>query len=81
MERDDISAARRPEDLETPERYLELRERFAGEWRAGQLSSEGEAIMAELGLEDGRTWRSLLESETFQALLRMEPPADLAKAA
>src|SRR4029079_10370592 len=51
--------------FETPERYLELRERFAAEWRAGQLSPEGEAIMAELGLADGRTWRSLLESETF----------------
>jgi hypothetical protein len=37
--------------------------------------------MAELGLADGRTWRSLLESETFRALLRMEPPAELAKAA
>jgi len=67
--------------FETPERYLALRERFAAEWRAGQLSPEAEAIMAELGLEDGPTWRSLLESETFQALLGMEPSAELAKAA
>jgi single-stranded-DNA-specific exonuclease len=67
--------------FETPERYLELRERFAEEWRAGQLSPEGQAIVAELGLDDGGTWRSLLESETFQTLLRMEPPAELAKAA
>jgi single-stranded-DNA-specific exonuclease len=67
--------------FETPDRYLDLRARFAEEWRAGKLSPEGELIMAELGLEDGRTWRSLLESETFQALLRMEPPPELAKAA
>jgi single-stranded-DNA-specific exonuclease len=69
--------------FETPDRYLELRERFAAEWRAGQLSPEGESIMAELGLVNGGgTWRSLLESETFQALLHMEaPPAELARAA
>jgi len=46
-----------------------LRERFAREWRAQELSPEGEAIAAELGLEEGGPWRSLLESETFRALL------------
>ena len=35
--------------------------------------------MAELGLDDGGTWRSLLESETFRALL--EEPPELARAA
>jgi single-stranded-DNA-specific exonuclease len=65
--------------FETPERYLELRDRFAAEWRAGRLSPEGEAIVAELGLEAGGPWRSLLESETFRLLL--EAPAELRRAA
>jgi single-stranded-DNA-specific exonuclease len=60
--------------FETPDRYLELRERFAAEWRAQQLSPEAEQIAEELGLEPGGPWRSLLESETFRALLE-EPPA------
>jgi single-stranded-DNA-specific exonuclease len=66
--------------FETPDRYLELRERFAAEWRAEQLSPEGEAIAAELGLEPGGPWRSLLESETFRMLLE-EPPIELRRAA
>jgi single-stranded-DNA-specific exonuclease len=61
--------------FETPDRYLELRERFAREWRTGELSEEGEAIVAELGLAEGARWRSLLESETFRLLLLEEPPA------
>ncbi len=66
--------------FETPESYLELRERFAAEWRSGRLSPEGQAIVAELGLDgaEGAGWRSLLESGTFRALL--EPPP-LAQAA
>ncbi len=60
--------------FETPDRYLELRERFAAEWRAQRLSPEAEQIAEELGLEPGGPWRSLLESETFRALLE-EPPA------
>ncbi len=39
--------------FETPDRYLDLHERFAAEWRAGSLSPEGEAIVAELGLVEG----------------------------
>ncbi|HZT45828.1 MAG TPA: single-stranded-DNA-specific exonuclease RecJ [Gaiellaceae bacterium] len=66
--------------FETPERYLELRERLAAEWRAGRLSPETEAIAEELGLEPGGPWRSLLESETFRMLLE-EPPAELRRAA
>jgi single-stranded-DNA-specific exonuclease len=64
--------------FDTPDRYVELRERFADEWRSGRLSPEAQAVFAELGLEDGGPWRSLLESATFRALLD-EPP--LARAA
>ena len=53
--------------------------RFAAEWRSGELSPEAEAIAAELGLEVGGPWRSLLESETFRLLL--EEPAALDPAA
>jgi single-stranded-DNA-specific exonuclease len=65
--------------FETPDRYVVLRDRFANEWRAGDLSPEGEAIAEELGLEAGGPWRSLLESETFRALL--EEPIALPRAA
>ncbi len=60
--------------FETPDRYEELRARFAREWRTQELSVEGEAIFAELGLEEGTAWRSLLESETFRALLTEGEP-------
>ncbi len=66
--------------FETPERYLELRERLAAEWRAGRLSPEAEAIAEELDLRPGGPWRSLLESETFRMLLE-EPPVELRRAA
>jgi single-stranded-DNA-specific exonuclease len=71
--------------FDTPDRYLELRERFAAEWRSGRLSPEARAVLAELGLEgsvglkDSAGWRSLLESATFRALL--DEPAPLAQAA
>ncbi len=55
--------------FETPDRYVVLRDRLANEWRAGDLSPEGEAIAEELDLEAGGPWRSLLESETFRTLL------------
>jgi single-stranded-DNA-specific exonuclease len=61
--------------FDTPERYLELRDRFATEWRTHRISADGEAIFAELGLGDGVAWRSLLESERFRALLEQEPLA------
>jgi single-stranded-DNA-specific exonuclease len=59
--------------FETPHRYLELRDRFAAEWRSGRLSHEAEQIIVELGLEPGGSWRSLLESETFRMLLEESP--------
>ena len=68
--------------FETPERYLDLRDRFAAEWRSGQLSPEADAVFGELGLlaaAEGGSWRSLLESETFRQLL--EEPVELRKAA
>jgi single-stranded-DNA-specific exonuclease len=65
--------------FDTPDRYVQLRERFAAEWRSEQLSPEGEQIAAELGLEPGGPWRSLLESETFRALL--DEPYELRRAA
>jgi single-stranded-DNA-specific exonuclease len=67
--------------FETPDRYLELRERFAAEWRSGQPSPDARSIFAELGLRaDGEAgWRSLLESATFRALL--DEPQPLARAA
>jgi single-stranded-DNA-specific exonuclease len=65
--------------FDTPDRYLELRERFATEWRSQELSPEGQAIFTELGLEEGGEWRSLLESETFRLLF--EDAVELRRAA
>jgi single-stranded-DNA-specific exonuclease len=59
--------------FDAPERYADLRARFAEEWLAKEFSPDGAAIFAELGLEEGGPWRSLLESETFRALLAEEP--------
>jgi single-stranded-DNA-specific exonuclease len=70
--------------FETPERYLELRERFATEWRSQELSPEARTIFEELGLRAGGEapgWRSLLESPSFRALMHEPPPAELARAA
>ena len=52
----------------------ELRAQLAAEWRAGpeSWSPTAKAVFEELGLED-TGWRSLLESETFRALLVPEP--------
>jgi single-stranded-DNA-specific exonuclease len=57
--------------FDSPDRYRELRGRFAREWRSSELSPEAQAILDERG-ELG--WRSLLESETFQALLADASP-------
>ena len=57
------------------ERHLGLRDWLAGQWRAGEVSwtPEARAIFGELELADGAK-RSLLESETFRALLERQPP-------
>ena len=71
--------------FESPERYRELRAAMAAEWRAGPegWSPTARAVFEELGLVEpglkGTAWRSLLESETFRALLEEQPP--LAEAA
>jgi hypothetical protein len=62
--------------FETAEGYAGLRARLAEEWARGPegWSEEGRAIFAELGLEDGGHWRSLLESPTFLATVREPMP-------
>ncbi len=64
-----------------PHRYDELREWLAGQWRVGETgwTPEARTVFSELELADGAK-RSLLESETFRALLVEEAPA-LAQAA
>ena len=64
------------------ERYDELREWLAEQWRAGEAAwtSEARAIFAELELENGGMRRSLLESDAFRRLLEAEP-VDLRRAA
>ncbi len=62
--------------FETPGRYTELRDRFAAEWRSGSSSPEARRVFEEVGLlagAEGAGWRSLLESETFRALLEETP--------
>jgi len=60
--------------FESPDRYRELRAELGAEWRAGPgaWSPTARAVFEELGL-GGTEWRSLLESETFRALLEPEP--------
>src|SRR5215211_5147346 len=67
--------------FDSPDRYHELREWLAAQWRAGEAAwtPEARAIFAELGLADGAK-RSLLESEAFRRLLEGAGPV-LAQAA
>ena len=57
--------------FDADERYEELREWLAAEWRAGEASwtPEARAIFAELELAEAGIRRSLLESQSFRALL------------
>jgi single-stranded-DNA-specific exonuclease len=69
--------------FDTDERYEELRDWFAGQWRLGEggWTPDARAVFVELGLTaPGARWRSLLESEAFRQLLDDEAPP-LAKAA
>ncbi|HEX3453647.1 MAG TPA: single-stranded-DNA-specific exonuclease RecJ [Gaiellaceae bacterium] len=61
--------------FECPDRYRELRTRLAAEWKAGPdaWSPDARAVFEELGLDDAGSWRSLLESEAFRALIEPEP--------
>jgi single-stranded-DNA-specific exonuclease len=58
--------------LDAPDRYHELRDRFAREFRAGRAawSADARAVFVELGLDvENPEWRSLLESARFRELL------------
>jgi single-stranded-DNA-specific exonuclease len=69
--------------FETHERYQDVRARFAREFLdpAG-WSDDAQRIFAELGLDDDSpSWRSLLESETFRALLDARLEEAMPKAA
>ena len=68
--------------FDAPEAYEELRAWLASEWRAGESAwtPDARTIFAELGLAADGPSRSLLESESFRALLT-QPPADLREAA
>jgi single-stranded-DNA-specific exonuclease len=64
--------------FETSESYLELRDRLAEEWRAGESSwsEEARAVFAELELTgEAPRRRHLVESEAFRELLTREPAA------
>ena len=65
--------------FDTDERYEELRTWFAEQWRRGEgaWTPEVQAVFAELDLAGGAR-RSLLESETFRALLEQPPLAQAA---
>jgi single-stranded-DNA-specific exonuclease len=65
------------------ERYQNLRERFAGEFREPERwSDDARVVFAELGLDgDSPAWRSLLESATFRALLEERLEEVMPKAA
>jgi single-stranded-DNA-specific exonuclease len=67
---------------ETSERYDALRTRLAKEWSAGPdgWSDEARVVFDELGLVEGTSWRSLLESEAFRTWLE-EEDEPLARAA
>jgi single-stranded-DNA-specific exonuclease len=70
--------------FDAPDRYRALRTQLAAEWKAGPdgWSPTARSVFEELSL-DGKSWRSLLESETFRALLEtgLQPVPALAQAA
>jgi single-stranded-DNA-specific exonuclease len=62
--------------FDTPERFEDLRVALVAEWKAGPdaWSEFARGVFAELGLADGGSWRSLIESETFLAALKEPMP-------
>jgi single-stranded-DNA-specific exonuclease len=69
--------------FETHQRYQDLRARFAGEFREPNgWSEDARLVFAELGLDgEAPSWRSLLESATFRALLDERPEEVMPRAA
>jgi single-stranded-DNA-specific exonuclease len=69
--------------FETHERYQDVRARFAREFREPDgWSEDAQRVFGELGLDrETSSWRSLLESETFRALLEQRPEEVMPKAA
>jgi single-stranded-DNA-specific exonuclease len=57
--------------FDTPDRFENLRVELVAEWKAGPdaWSDFARAVFTELGIADGGSWRSLVESETFLAAL------------
>jgi single-stranded-DNA-specific exonuclease len=62
--------------FDTPERFEDLRVALGAEWKAGPeaWSQFARGVFTELGLADGGSWRSLVESETFLAALKEPMP-------
>ncbi len=62
--------------FDTPDRFEDLRLELVAEWKADpEARSEfARAVFAELGVEEGGGWRSLVESETFLAALQEPMP-------
>ena len=62
--------------FDTPDRFDDLRLALVAEWKAGPeaWSDFARAVFMELGVADGGSWRSLVESETFLAALKEPMP-------
>jgi single-stranded-DNA-specific exonuclease len=62
--------------FDTPDRFDDLRRGLVAEWNAPAeaRSDFARAVFAELGVEEGGPWRSLVESETFLAALKEPMP-------
>jgi len=62
--------------FDTPDRFDDLRLGLVAEWNAPaeERSDFARSVFAELGVEEGGPWRSLLESETFLAALKEPMP-------
>ena len=62
--------------FDTPERFDDLRLALIAEWKAGPdaWSEFARRVFTELGVADGGTWRSLVESETFLTALKEPMP-------
>jgi single-stranded-DNA-specific exonuclease len=62
--------------FDTPDRFNDLRLALVAEWQAGpgSWSDFARAVFAELGVEEGGAWRSLVESETFLSALKEPMP-------